>query len=286
MFRSSLMSRVLIVIALDRMKRMAETDMCECRTPPAARKLVHLAMADTAAAQRNDTTSGEHSLSAISDAMADAADAAAAAALVALPQPAAAAAGEKQLAYDDVNCCQCRECAHRVYLWAVHCCVRVFPWRRQAPAHVWTLTDSPSVSSAAAASAESSTNAATALGMHVTLAARRARGQPSTKQLLHQLQLPLSHSASVVRSPIQVSLPSLQRRQHSHDASLLPHQHIQAGNNTTHGVRSRSCGCSMRHTRSEWPLKKQQHLVPLLITDAGIAAQVCLTSNSSDYATS
>ena len=51
-------------------------------------------MADTAATQHNDTTSGEHSLSATSNAMADAADAAAAAALVALPQSNAAAAGE------------------------------------------------------------------------------------------------------------------------------------------------------------------------------------------------
>ncbi len=45
-------------------------------------------MTDTAAAQHNDTTNGEHSLSATNDAMTDAADAAAAAALVALPQPA------------------------------------------------------------------------------------------------------------------------------------------------------------------------------------------------------
>jgi len=62
-------------------------------------------MADAAVAQRNDTTSGQHSLSATSDAMADVADAAAAAALVALPQPNAAAAGKKQLACDDVQRC-------------------------------------------------------------------------------------------------------------------------------------------------------------------------------------
>ena len=55
------------------------------------------AMADAAAAQPNDTTSGEGFLGATSNAMADAADAAAAAALVALPQPAAAAAGETAL---------------------------------------------------------------------------------------------------------------------------------------------------------------------------------------------
>jgi len=51
-------------------------------------------MAEAAAAQHNDTTCGERSPSAISDAMADAADAAAAAALVALPQPATATAGQ------------------------------------------------------------------------------------------------------------------------------------------------------------------------------------------------
>ena len=56
--------------------------------------LAHSAMADAAAQQHNDTTSGKRSLSSTGDAMADAADAAAAAALVALPQPAAAAAGE------------------------------------------------------------------------------------------------------------------------------------------------------------------------------------------------
>jgi hypothetical protein len=51
-------------------------------------------MTEEASSQPNDSTSGEHSLSSTSDAMGDAADAAAAAALVALPQPAAAAAGE------------------------------------------------------------------------------------------------------------------------------------------------------------------------------------------------
>lgn len=51
-------------------------------------------MTDEAPSQPSDSTSGEHSLSSPSDAMGDAADAAAAAALVALPQPAAAAAGE------------------------------------------------------------------------------------------------------------------------------------------------------------------------------------------------
>ena len=51
-------------------------------------------MTDAASSQPKDTTSGELSLSTTLDAMADAADAAAAAALIALPQPAAAAAGE------------------------------------------------------------------------------------------------------------------------------------------------------------------------------------------------
>jgi hypothetical protein len=52
------------------------------------------AMTEEAPSQPSDSTSGEHFLSSSSDAMGDAADAAAAAALVALPQPAAAAAGE------------------------------------------------------------------------------------------------------------------------------------------------------------------------------------------------
>ena len=51
-------------------------------------------MTEEAPSQASDSTIGEHSLSSPSDAMGDAADPAAAAALVALPQPAAAAAGE------------------------------------------------------------------------------------------------------------------------------------------------------------------------------------------------
>lgn len=69
------------------------------RTPSAAAvqpqsALAHVAMTDTAAARPNDTISGQLSLSATDVTTADAADAAAAATLVALPQPAAAAAGE------------------------------------------------------------------------------------------------------------------------------------------------------------------------------------------------
>jgi hypothetical protein len=51
-------------------------------------------MTDAASSQPNDSSIEEPSLSTTLDAMADAADAAAAAALIALPQPAAAAAGE------------------------------------------------------------------------------------------------------------------------------------------------------------------------------------------------
>ena len=51
-------------------------------------------MTNEATSQPNDSTSGEPSPSTPTDAMGDAADVAAAAALVALPQPAAAAAGE------------------------------------------------------------------------------------------------------------------------------------------------------------------------------------------------
>jgi hypothetical protein len=51
-------------------------------------------MTEEAPSQPSDSTSGELSSSTPTDAMGDAADAAAAAALVALPQPAAAAAGE------------------------------------------------------------------------------------------------------------------------------------------------------------------------------------------------
>ena len=64
-------------------------------TPLREQSALHsTAMTDEAPSHPSDSTSGEHSLSSPSDAMGDAADAAAAAALVALPQPAAAAAGE------------------------------------------------------------------------------------------------------------------------------------------------------------------------------------------------
>ena len=81
-------------------------------------------MADTAAAQHNDTTSGQLSISTTLDAMADAADAAAAAILVALPQPAAAAAGGSWL------CCMHEYCEVPSPLTlcdgpmpCAHCCV-------------------------------------------------------------------------------------------------------------------------------------------------------------------
>jgi hypothetical protein len=64
-------------------------------------------MTDEASSQPNDSSSGEPSLSTPSDAMGDAADAAAAAALIALPQPAAAAAGENAMAHGVINRCQC-----------------------------------------------------------------------------------------------------------------------------------------------------------------------------------
>ena len=65
-------------------------------------------MTDEASSQPSDSTSGEPSSSTPTDAVGDAADAAAAAALVALPQPAAAAAGEfmssKDLVYRCLPC--------------------------------------------------------------------------------------------------------------------------------------------------------------------------------------
>ena len=77
-------------------------------TPLRQQSAIHTtAMTDEASSQPNDSTSGEPSLGATSDAMEDAADAAAAAALVALPQPAAAAAGENVMTGDDVQQCPC-----------------------------------------------------------------------------------------------------------------------------------------------------------------------------------
>jgi hypothetical protein len=80
-------------------------------------------MTDEASAQPNDRTIGEPSPSTPTDAMGDAADAAATAALVALPQPAAAAAGEfmssRYLVY---RCLPCSRALCAVYVYCTCCC--------------------------------------------------------------------------------------------------------------------------------------------------------------------
>jgi hypothetical protein len=99
---------------------------------------------------------------------------------------------------------------------------------------------------------------------------------------LHQLQLfLLSHCASGAQHLILVSLLSQRHRQRSLVASQLHNQQQQAESDTTRGATNTSCDCWMRHTHGAWRQKMQ-----LLITDAGIAAQVCLRSTSSVYAAS
>jgi hypothetical protein len=103
---------------------------------------------------------------------------------------------------------------------------------------------------------------------------------------LHQLQLfLLSHRASGAQHLILVSLLSQRHRQRSLVTSQLQNQQLQAESDTTRGATSTSCDCWMRHTHGAWRQKMQ-----LLITesDAGIAAQVCLSvrSTSSVYAAS